>query len=62
IGDAITEWKRLQRSPEEHEEFLIRLVNSAKAMGWDRPGGPVDQYRALYEIALNAIGFNSQSL
>ncbi|KAH7045083.1 hypothetical protein BKA57DRAFT_440224 [Linnemannia elongata] len=62
IGDAITEWKRFQRSPEEHEEFLIRLVNSAKAMGWDRPGGPVDQYRALYEIALNAIGFNSQSL
>ncbi|KAF9136828.1 hypothetical protein BGX30_010827 [Mortierella sp. GBA39] len=62
IGDAITEWKRLQRRPEEHEEFLIRLVNSAKAMGWDRSGGPVDQYRALYEIALNAIGFNSQSL
>ncbi|KAF9920516.1 hypothetical protein FBU30_009633 [Linnemannia zychae] len=62
ISDAITEWKRLQHKPEEHEEFLIRLVNSAKAMGWDRPGGPVDQYRALYEIALNAIGFNSQTL
>lgn len=62
IGDAITEWRRLQRNPEEHETFLIRLVNSAKAMGWDRPGGPVAQYRALYEIALNAIGFNSQSL
>lgn len=61
IGDAISEWKSMQRRPEEHEAFLIRLVNSAKAMGWDRPGGPVDQYRALYEIALNAIGFNSQS-
>ncbi|KAK3843374.1 MAG: hypothetical protein J3R72DRAFT_366973 [Linnemannia gamsii] len=62
INDAVAEWKRFQRKPEEHEVFLIRLVNSAKAMGWDRAGGPVDQYRALYEIALNAIGFNGQTL
>ncbi|KAF9909975.1 hypothetical protein EC991_007594 [Linnemannia zychae] len=61
INDAIAGWKQLQRRPEEHEQFLIRLVKSAKAMGWDRAGGPVDQYRALYEIALNAIGFNSQT-
>ncbi|KAG0373883.1 hypothetical protein BGX24_011119 [Mortierella sp. AD032] len=62
INDAVAEWKRFQRKPEEHEMFLIRLVNSAKAMGWDRAGGPVDQYRALYEITLNAIGFNGQTL
>ncbi|KAF9991305.1 hypothetical protein BGZ75_000058 [Mortierella antarctica] len=61
IRDGITEWRRLQRNPEEHEEFLTRLVASARSMGWDRPGGPADQYRALYEIALNAIDFSGQS-
>ncbi|KAI8603456.1 hypothetical protein EDD21DRAFT_369016 [Dissophora ornata] len=60
INDAILEWRRLQHNAEEHEEFLTRLVMSALSMGWDRPGGPVDQYRALYQITLNAIGFNGQ--
>ncbi|KAG0006035.1 hypothetical protein BGZ80_008970 [Entomortierella chlamydospora] len=62
INEAIVEWKRLQGSPKEHEEFLTRLVTSALSMGWERPDGPVSQYRALYEIALNAIGSNSQSV
>ncbi|KAF9584125.1 hypothetical protein BGW38_007485, partial [Lunasporangiospora selenospora] len=33
INDAIQEWKRLQRVPEEHEKFLTRLVSSALALG-----------------------------
>ncbi|KAI1318672.1 hypothetical protein EDD11_005965 [Mortierella claussenii] len=61
IHEGLSEWKRFQRMPVEHEKFLARLVNSALSMGWNRAGGPVDQYRALYEIALNAIGFNGQS-
>ncbi|KAG0302965.1 hypothetical protein BGZ98_007099 [Dissophora globulifera] len=61
INDALSEWRRLKRDPEEHEQFLTRLVNSALSMGWDRPGGPVDQYRALYEISLNSIGFTDQT-
>lgn len=61
ITDAITEWKRLQRDPTSHELFLKRLVGSALSMGWDRAGGPVDQYRALYEITLNSIGFSGQT-
>ncbi|KAG0049254.1 hypothetical protein BGZ83_005926 [Gryganskiella cystojenkinii] len=56
IEAGLAEWRRLQRDPEDHEAFLNRLVNSALAMGWDRAGGPVDQYRALYEIALQSIG------
>ncbi|KAG0205774.1 hypothetical protein BGX28_002697 [Mortierella sp. GBA30] len=61
IREAITEWKRLRRNPEEHERFLTRLVTSARSMGWDRPGGPADQYRALYEIALDAVGLSGSS-
>ncbi|KAF9187926.1 hypothetical protein BGZ51_000946 [Haplosporangium sp. Z 767] len=61
IGDALSKWKQLQRSAHEHEEFLTRLVTSALSMGWDRAGGPVDQYRALYEIALNNIDFGQLS-
>lgn len=61
INEGISEWRRLQRNPTEHEAFLTRLVTSALAMGWDRAGGPVNQYRALYEVALNAIGSNGPS-
>ncbi|ORZ16161.1 hypothetical protein BCR41DRAFT_305562 [Lobosporangium transversale] len=56
ISDALKDWRRLQQSPAEHEKFLTRLMRSALSMGWERAGGPVDQYRALYEIALNNIG------
>ncbi|KAF8983239.1 hypothetical protein BGZ46_010611 [Entomortierella lignicola] len=58
IKEATEEWKRLQASPQEHEEFLTRLVTSALSMGWDRPGGPVNQYSVLYDIALTSIGSN----
>jgi len=61
IADAITEWRLLQRDPKSHELFLNRLVDSALSMGWDRSGGPVDQYRALYEIALDSIGFSGET-
>ncbi|KAG0251104.1 hypothetical protein BG011_007829 [Mortierella polycephala] len=61
IADALSKWKQLQRDADEHEEFLTRLVTSALSMGWDRAGGPVDQYRALYEIALNTIDFGQFS-
>ncbi|KAF9361914.1 hypothetical protein BGX34_006834 [Mortierella sp. NVP85] len=60
IHDALLEWRRLQRNLPEHEQFLTRLVSSALAMGWDRMGGPVDQYRALYEEALDIVGFNGE--
>ncbi|KAF9436086.1 hypothetical protein BGZ76_004870 [Entomortierella beljakovae] len=61
ISDATSDWKKLQANPREHEEFLIRLVSSALSMGWERPSGPVQQYRALYEISLNAIGSTVQT-
>ncbi|KAG0239677.1 hypothetical protein BGW41_007560 [Actinomortierella wolfii] len=62
IRDAIQHWRTLQTQPQQHEAFLQRLVSSALAMGWDRPGGPVDQYRALYEIALDNISGGEASL
>ncbi|KAG0333608.1 hypothetical protein BG004_000763 [Podila humilis] len=61
IQEAIANWRKLRMQPEKDEAFLNRLVNSALSMGWDRPGGPVDQYHALYEIALGNIGFSSAS-
>ncbi|KAF9383364.1 hypothetical protein CPB97_006532 [Podila verticillata] len=61
IEEAIRHWRNLQRQSDKDEEFLNRLVNSALSMGWDRPGGPVDQYHALYEIALGKNGFDSSS-
>ncbi|KAF9168068.1 hypothetical protein DFQ26_001525 [Actinomortierella ambigua] len=62
IRDAIQYWRTIQRQPHQHEAFLVRLVSSALAMGWDRPGGPVDQYRALYEVALDNISGGEASL
>ncbi|KAF9414355.1 hypothetical protein BGZ94_000423, partial [Podila epigama] len=58
INDAIRHWQTMRRQPPKHEEFLNRLVNSALSLDWDRPGGPVDQYHVLYEIALSNIGFS----
>ncbi|KAG0096286.1 hypothetical protein BGZ93_004752 [Podila epicladia] len=59
IEEAIRHWRDLRRQSDKDEEFLNRLVNSALSMGWDRPGGPVDQYHALYEIALDKNGISN---
>ncbi|KAF9925544.1 hypothetical protein BGZ67_008554 [Mortierella alpina] len=53
IDHALRDWRDFQRHPIPHEAFLTKLQKSALAMSWDRPGGPVAEYRALYSIALN---------
>ncbi|KAG0353373.1 hypothetical protein BG005_007313 [Podila minutissima] len=54
IDDALQDWRILRSTPIEHEKFLTRLVARALSMAWDRPDGPVAEYRAIYEIALNS--------
>ncbi|KAF9290386.1 hypothetical protein BGZ68_007147 [Mortierella alpina] len=49
---ALRDWRDFKRNPIPHEAFLTKLLESALAMTWDRPGGPVAEYRALYKIAL----------
>ncbi|KAF9308622.1 hypothetical protein BG003_010814 [Podila horticola] len=59
IDDALQDWRILRSTPIEHEKFLTRLVARAISMAWDRPDGPVAEYRAIYEIALNSTCHSS---
>ncbi|KAF9333161.1 hypothetical protein BG006_003931 [Podila minutissima] len=54
IDDALQDWRILRSTPIEHEKFLTTLVARALSMAWDRPDGPVAEYRAVYEIALTS--------
>ncbi|KAF9964300.1 hypothetical protein BGZ70_006669, partial [Mortierella alpina] len=53
IHHALRDWRNFRHHPVQHEAFLTKLLESALAMSWDRPGGPVAEYRALYQIALS---------
>ncbi|KAF9559553.1 hypothetical protein EC968_006540, partial [Mortierella alpina] len=53
INHALRDWRDFQHNPILHEAYLTKLLESALAMRWDRPNGPVAEYRALYRIAMN---------
>ncbi|KAF9959363.1 hypothetical protein BGZ72_009825 [Mortierella alpina] len=53
IENALRDWRGFKLNPMQHEAFLIKLLESALAMSWDRRGGPVAEYRELYKIALS---------
>ncbi|KAG0087146.1 hypothetical protein BGZ92_007570 [Podila epicladia] len=62
IDDALQDWRMLRSTPIEHEKFLTRLVARALSMSWDRPDGPVAEYRAIYEIALNSTSHSPDTI
>lgn len=55
IRDASMDYQRLSRSKARREEFVLRMIKSAFALGWDREHhqGPVYEYMRAYDLALN---------
>ncbi|CAO3590136.1 unnamed protein product [Absidia cylindrospora] len=54
IRDAALDYKRLLASKALREEYILRMITSAKALGWDRQGkGPVHEYQHVYALALH---------
>ncbi|CAO3594627.1 unnamed protein product [Absidia cylindrospora] len=54
IRDAMLDYKRLLASKALREEYILRMMTSAMALGWDRQGkGPVHEYQSVYALALH---------
>ncbi|CAO3643082.1 unnamed protein product [Cunninghamella echinulata] len=53
IQDAAMDYKRMMASKALKEEYHLRMISSAMALGWDRHGkGPVHEYQHVYALAL----------
>ncbi|ORY98886.1 hypothetical protein BCR43DRAFT_488334 [Syncephalastrum racemosum] len=54
ISDAAQDYHENRQSKPRREEFLLRMIRSAVALGWDRDHheGPVYEYMKAYHIAL----------
>ncbi|KAI8341226.1 starch synthase catalytic domain-containing protein [Chlamydoabsidia padenii] len=52
IGDAMVDYKQLLASKALREEYNLRMISSALALGWDRQG-LMDEYRHVYALALH---------
>lgn len=54
IRDAALDYKRLLASKALREEYILRMITSARALSWDRQGtGPVHEYQHVYALALH---------
>ncbi|CDS06183.1 hypothetical protein LRAMOSA08711 [Lichtheimia ramosa] len=54
ISDAAYDYQRNKVSKIRREEFLLRMISSAFALGWDRGNqqGPIYDYNRVYQLAL----------
>ncbi|KAI8384909.1 uncharacterized protein BYT42DRAFT_564029 [Radiomyces spectabilis] len=52
IRDAALDFKRNSENKMLREEYVLRMIQSAMTLGWDRHQGPVDEYCRVYELAL----------
>ncbi|KAI9497308.1 hypothetical protein BDB00DRAFT_805914 [Zychaea mexicana] len=55
IEDAAEDYRRNKESKVRREEFILRMIRSAFALGWDRgqQQGPVHDYLQAYNIAIS---------
>ncbi|KAI8077854.1 uncharacterized protein BX664DRAFT_304111 [Halteromyces radiatus] len=54
IRDCNLDYRRLMASKALREEYNLRMISSAMALGWDRQGkGPMHEYQHVYALALH---------
>jgi len=55
IYDAIKDYERLLPIKALREDYVLRMVSSAIALGWGRRHGPVEEYLYTYQVGLGDI-------
>ncbi|CAG8502817.1 5963_t:CDS:1, partial [Racocetra fulgida] len=55
LSDAVEDWRRMATDLVERELFVRKLIRSALELDWRRIGGPIEQYRKVYKMAMLQI-------
>ncbi|KAI9283628.1 hypothetical protein BC943DRAFT_327387 [Umbelopsis sp. AD052] len=55
IYDAIKDFERMVNTKALRENYSLRMVSSAIALGWDRRHGPVEEYLYAYQVGLGDV-------
>ncbi|RUS15601.1 hypothetical protein BC937DRAFT_92244, partial [Endogone sp. FLAS-F59071] len=50
VHDAVMDWRAIQARRNERESYSLRMALSALQLGWEREGGPVEEYLRVYEV------------
>jgi glycogen synthase len=52
LNNSVNDMIRLNNSPIKKEIFIRNLIKDALKFGWNRPGGPFEEYIKVYRMAL----------
>lgn len=52
LNNSVDDMIRLNNNPIEKEIFVRNLIKDALKLGWNRPGGPIEEYIKVYRTAL----------
>lgn len=55
IRDAVKDYERALPVKALREAYVLRMVSSAIALGWNRRAGPVEEYLYAYQVGLGEI-------
>ncbi|EXX59743.1 hypothetical protein RhiirA1_528430 [Rhizophagus irregularis] len=52
LNNSVDDMIRLNNNPIEKEIFIRKIIKDALKLGWNRPGGPIEEYIKVYRTAL----------
>ncbi|CAG8462847.1 1507_t:CDS:2 [Cetraspora pellucida] len=58
LSNAVEDWRRMATDLVERELFVRKLIRDALKLDWLRIGGPIEQYKKVYKLAMLQISNN----
>ncbi|CAG8606750.1 15741_t:CDS:2 [Dentiscutata erythropus] len=55
LTDAVYDWRKMSMNLVERELFVRGLIKDALKLDWRRIGGPIEQYKKVYKMAILQI-------